>query len=471
MDLLIDKADYILTLDNERRIIKDGSIVIEDGTISCIGKTDDIRKKYSKKQFEQVIEGHHRLVSPGFVNCHVHAHEHLARGLGPNDLRTGNHLLEWLYPYYGSLDADDEYIAAKIACLDMIKSGTTCFIDVGVTNVDSLGKAVTETGIRAIIGRRIMDKPPENIPEKWRPGLKESLYFGSVRSALKETDENILRWNGAEKDRIRAWVILNGKQTCSDELYVKGSELSQKRKVGFYFHMASSIEEAKLFERDTGDWPITHLDKLGVLRPEVLMAHVVALKDEEVKLLKNRGSKVCFCPGTAVKEAKGATAIGKFPELLSAGVTVSLGCDGASAAGSFDMVRQIYLVSTIFRDARMDPRIVPPEQGLEMGTINGARSLLWNDQIGSLEAGKKADMILFDTSRLDWLPMIDPVRNLVYSADGHSIDTTIIDGKVVVENGRAKFVNEKELTDQAQQRMTTILKKGGVKAVHAWPIV
>jgi cytosine/adenosine deaminase-related metal-dependent hydrolase len=119
----------------------------------------------------------------------------------------------------------------------------------------------------------------------------------------------------------------------------------------------------------------------------------------------------------------------------------------------------------------MDPRIVPPEQGLEMGTINGARSLLWNDQIGSLEAGKKADMILFDTSRLDWLPMIDPVRNLVYSADGHSIDTTIIDGKVVVENGRAKFVSEKELTDQAQQRMTTILKKGGVKAVHAWPIV
>lgn len=470
MNILIEDTAYVITLNPERQVIRDVSIVVEGNTITAVGKASGIRKDYSPRFFDRVLDARRRVVTPGFINCHVHAHEHLARGLDPATESTTEALLNWFYPYYGALSAEDEYVASTLACIDMLKTGTTCFIDLGVNHVDQLVKAVRETGIRAIVGRRVMDRLPPKIPSHWKPELKEALYFPSADSAIKETKKVLEKWRDAEDGRVKAWVTLNGKRTITDELYVKASELARRENVGYYFHMASSIEEAKATEKETGDWPITHLQKLGVLDPNVLIAHAVAVKNKEVETLKKRRVKICYCPGTALKEAKGATAIGKFPEMLKAGVTVSLGCDGANAAGSFDMVRQTYLAACLHRDSRMDPTVVSTEQALEMGTLNGAKALLWNHEIGSVEEGRKADLVLFDIARPEWLPVIDVVRNLVYSASGQSVDTVLVDGRIVVEGKTVRTVREEEFLGIAQEQAEEVLKKARLKPVHAWPL-
>lgn len=470
MNLLIEGAAYIITLNPKRQVLRDASIVIENNKITAIDKTTNIKKQYPKHSFDKTINATKRVVTPGFADCHVHAHEHLARGLDPATEKTTDALVNWFYPYYAAMTPDDEYFSSTLACIDMLKTGTTSYIDLGVHHVDQLFKAVKETGIRAVIGRRVMDRLPDKLPSHWKPGVKETMYFPSADAAIKETQKVLSKWKQAENGRIKTWVTFNGKRTISDELYLKGAELAKKEKTGYYFHMASSIEEAKATEKETGDWPITHLEKLGVLDSNVLIAHCVAVKDNEVNTLKKRDAKVCWCPGTAVKEAKGATAIGKFPEMLKAGVTVSLGCDGANAAGSFDMVRQTYLAACLHRDARMDPTVITTEQALEMGTLNGAKALLWDKETGSIEAGKKADLVLFDMNTPEWQPIIDVVRNLVYSASGQSVDTVIVDGNIVVENKKMTTVDEQYFIEKAQERSEAILDRTGLEIEHGWPV-
>ena len=470
MNLLVENAAYVITLNQARQVLRDASIAVEGNIITAVDKAIEVQKTYSRGFFDKVIDGRKRVVSPGFVDCHVHAHEHLSRCLDPANERTTEALLNWFYPYYASLTPEDEYVASTLACIDMLRSGTTCFIDLGVFHVDQLVRATSETGIRAVVGRRVMDRLPPTIPPHWKPWMKDILYFPSAEAAIRETKEILSRWKHTEGDRIKAWVTLNGKRTITDELYVKAAELAHQEKVGFYFHMASSFEEAKATEQESGDWPMTHLEKLGVLDANVLIAHGVAVKNEEVDLLRKRGTKICYCPGTAVKEAKGATAIGRFPEMLKAGVTVSLGCDGVNASGSLNMIRQTYLAASLHRDARMDPMVITPEEALEMGTRNGAVSLLGDREIGSIEPGKKADFILFDTTRPEWLPILDPVRNLVYSASSQSVDTVVVDGKVVVEARTVTTLNEKEFLSRAQERAELVLQRAGLQPVHGWPI-
>jgi cytosine/adenosine deaminase-related metal-dependent hydrolase len=253
-------------------------------------------------------------------------------------------------------------------------------------------------------------------------------------------------------------------------LFVKARQLADEYGVGTSYHIASFIEEAREAERVFGVWPITHLESLGALGANLVIIHAVAVKDEEVAVLARNGTKVAHCPGAALHLAKGASRLAKMPEMLAQGVTVALGADGVCASGTFDMTRQMFLAAGLFKDARMDPTAIPAETALEMATINGAKALLWEREIGSIDVGKRADLVMFDVNRPEWVPTHDVVRALVYSANGASVKTVIVDGQVIVRDGRMQTVDESRLLDKAREAAERIARRAGLSPGSRWPV-
>lgn len=208
-----------------------------------------------------------------------------------------------------------------------------------------------------------------------------------------------------------------------------------------------------------------------MLGPNLLLTHCTAVTDREVGILAERGTKVAYCPGAALRLAKGTTRIGKIPEMLAAGVTVSLGADGVSSSGTFDHARLAGLVAGLFKDARMDPTLVPAETALEMATLNGARAALWDDALGSVEVGKKADLALYDVNGPEWVPRHDVVRNLVYCADGRSIRTVLVEGRVVYDDGRAVGIDAGKAVEEGSAAGERIARRVGLDPRTRWPVV
>jgi 5-methylthioadenosine/S-adenosylhomocysteine deaminase len=198
---------------------------------------------------------------------------------------------------------------------------------------------------------------------------------------------------------------------------------------------------------------------------------MIQLNDHEVDLLAKRDVKVVHCPTTALRLAYGATAAGKFPEMIKKGICVSLGCDGTNSSNLVDMGRAVYLVAGLFKDCRMDINMIPAETALEMGTINGARSMLQDNETGSIEAGKKADLVLFDRRRVEWTPLFNVINSYVYTADGKSVDTVFIDGKIVLEHGKMTSLDELEVYDKVQALGEELISRAKLKPTMKWPTV
>jgi 5-methylthioadenosine/S-adenosylhomocysteine deaminase len=475
--LLIRNADDILTLDPRRRILERHSLLVDGDSITDIGPAAEMDAKHlaACRGTGAVLEARGRLVLPGYVNTHVHTFEHLSRGLIPDDLSTFDWAVKYARPFYAALTEDEAYLSAKLACLDMLRNGTTCFVDVNILvslgHFDAVAQAVTESGMRAVLGRGVFDRMPKEMVDAMSPALRQRVLFPSAEAALREVDALLGRWTSSAGGRVRAWASVYGLfPYCSDELFAGLRAVSERHGVGRAFHMASSIEEARAVEARVGVWPITHLDRLGVLGPDLLLTHCTAVTDREVAILAERGTKVAYCPGAALRLAKGTTRIGKIPEMLAAGVTVSLGADGVSSSGTFDHARLACLVAGLFKDARMDPTLVPAETALEMATLNGARAIL-RDDLGSIEVGKKADLALYDLNAPEWTPRHDVVRNLVYCADGRSIRTVLVDGRVVYDDGRAPGIDAGKTLEEANIAGERIARRIGLEPKTRWSVV
>jgi len=476
--LLIRDADYVVTLDGRRRILKRHSLLIEGKRIADVGPSAQMDARHFERCRAQgtVLEARGRLVIPGYVNTHVHTFEHLSRGLIPDDLSTFAWGATYARPFYASLTEHEAYVAARLACLEMLRSGTTCFVDVNILvshgHLDAVAQAVSESGLRAVLGRGVFDLMPKAMAAAMSPELQQRVLSPSASAALAEVSALLDRWTSTAGGRIRAWASIYGLfPYCSDELFAGLRAVAERYGVGMAFHMASSIEEARMVEQRVGTWPITQLDKLGVLGPNLLLTHCTAVTDREVEILAARGTKVAFCPGAALRLAKGITRIGKIPEMLAAGVTVSLGADGVSSSGTFDQARLAGITAGLFKDARMDSTLVPAETALEMATLNGARAVLWDDAVGSVEIGKTADLALYDIETPEWVPRHDVVRNLVYCADGRSIQTVLVDGTVVYDGGTAIGINARKAVDEAKLAGEQIVHRLRLEPRPRWPVV
>ena len=406
---------------------------------------------------DRVIDGRRRLVLPGFVDTHVHLSEHLNRGLLLDDIPVDRYLPDWLVPLYATMTPEEEQVAALLACVEMIRTGTTTFCEAGTLfDVPAVARAVDAVGLRAILGRWTWDLASGPGP------LKQS-----TDEALQLTGTVLAEVNGKLSPRVSAWPLLIGFGTCSERLIRGAHALAERHDTGW-----GMMQFASHPSRKTADTlPLATLDAWGVLEPRTKLAHMVHVDDADIALLARRDVKIAHCPSAALKHVKGLSAHGRFADMLDAGVCVSLGGDSANGSNHFDMLRLMYLAALVPKDARLDPGVMPPERVLEMATIHGARALGLEREIGSLEPGKRADLIVFDLDLPEWRPLLDPVNTLVYSASAASVRTVMVDGRVVLDERRVTTVDEGEVLARAERLSRPYLARAGLAARPKWPML
>lgn len=461
--ILIDHLAFALTVDAEDSILTDAAILIEDGRITDIGESVRVTERQRHRRIDQRVDGSRLGVIPGLIDTHVHLSETLSRAIFPDVLSTRTWVFHWAKPFYAHVGEQDEQVSVALGMAEMLRSGTTCFLDMGAQNDAGItARAAAQLGIRGVVGRHAADRKPVEIPPGWSDEMIAHHFFADHNEALAALEDSVRRWDGHADGRVRCWVNIEGKEPCSLELHLGARELAAKLGVGTTYHIASSIEESRLSQQKYGYWPVSRIAEHGGLDDNLVLAHAVALTDDEVGAVADADTAVAFCPSTSMKLAKGATAIGKYPEMLDAGVTVGLGTDGVSAAGNLNLHRQTHLVAGMFKDARLDPSTVGARKALRMATIDGARALGWADEIGSLEIGKQADLVLFDLQHHEWTPYSDPLQALVWSVSAASIDQTWVAGRCLYSQNKVATLDESSLRAEARQRAASIVRAAGL---------
>lgn len=433
-DILI-KNGYVITMDLRHRILENGSVVIEDGKISAVGKN-------IKAKSEKTIDARGKAVLPGLINAHTHLSMTLLRGVA-DDMP----LMEWLqkkiWPIEENLTAGDCYAGALLGSLEMIKSGTTCFAD-QYFYMEDVARAVEKAGLRGVLARGIIELDD---PEK-------------RKKTIKEGERLVKNCQGMAHGRITTMFGPHAAYTCSPECLIQVKELSRKYRVGIHTHIAETKEEVEMMEKKYGKRPVEHLDKLDFLGPEVLAAHCVWLTKKEIEVIKEKGVKPVHNPVSNMKTASGVAPI---PEMMEAGIPVALGTDGAASNNSLDMFSEMKFAALLNKVHKLDPTVVPAQAVLEMATIKGAIGLGLQREIGSLEVGKKADIVLVDLKKPHLAPLHNVISHLVYSAVGSDVDTVIVDGEVLMQEGKVLSLNEDKVLEDVQKVSDDLLARGGFK--------
>lgn len=456
--LLID-AWYVVTMNEHRDIIHRGSVAVDYGKIIDIGKTADLEQRYAPARR---MGGDRFVATPGMVNTHIHiTGEPLTRGYVPDDTPFEENVFVWLTNLYAAYDEGDERCSAQLAATEMLRSGTTTFLEAGTIRLlDEVVDGLSEVGIRGRLGAWVWDLPPE-----------PDVYRQDTDAAIARLEDQLDRHRTAADGRLAAWSTVVGHTTCSEPLWKAARQLADDHGVGMSFHMSPAQVDPDGYIAEFGQRPMVHLDEIGVLADDVCITHCVHVDDAEIDAMARTGSSVAHCPTTALKVSYGVTQIGKMPEMVQRGVNVSIGTDGNNASNYSDLMRATYLVAGLFKDGRMDPQMFPAEKAYEMATIGGARSMGLQDEIGSLEVGKRADVVLHDTDRPEWRPLLNVVNQLVWSADGRGVHTVIVDGRVVVEDSRMTTIDEAALWAEAQRRGEEIVARSGLPDRAKFPIV
>ena len=452
-DLIIRNAT-IFTVDPERRVILDGAIVIEKDRIKDIGKSEAITKAY---RASKVIDGNGKLVMPGLINLHFHAYHGVHRGVTPENL-TGEVWSRWVHgKVMNHLTKESEVAATVAGLIETIKSGTTTVLESGSFNSEDVIEAVAGVGARAFMGRRVHDQAV----------MGHSALLQKTEACLKLNEQLLIKYkNGLADGRVKPHVCIAGNGKCSDTLLMESKKMAESYGVILNMHQAGRLEQVFDNLDRTGMRPIEHLNHLGFLGPNLNLVHMIQVNDLEIEMLREHRVNVIHCPATALKLAMGLATFGRFPEMLNRGVNVGLGTDAVDCASYHDMIRVMYLAAVIFKDHRFDCNVMGAETAIEMATINGARALGMENEIGSLEKGKKADVIVIDMSGVDWIPVHNPIQNLVYSASGHSVQTVIVDGRVVMENREMVDVDERKILAECQKTSEALIRKCGVNPFH-----
>ncbi len=457
VDFLI-KGWQVVTMNENRDIIVDGAVAIRGDQIVAVGKATDLVQRFSAKE---TVGGPHMVVTPGLVNTHIHVTgEPLARGYVPDDTPFEENVFQWLCPLYAAHTPEEEKLSAQLAAVEMLKSGTTTFLEAGTVRfLEPVLEGLAALGIRGRLGRWVWDLPPE--PDVYRQDTDQAIGF------LQHQLEN---FKSVDEGRLGTWSTLVGHTTCSDPLWKAARELATEHGTGMSFHMSPAALDPDGFREEFGQLPLVHLEELGVLGDDVVITHCVHVADEEISLMARRGTHVSHCPTTALKVSYGVTQIGKIPEMVTAGINVAIGTDGNNASNYSDLMRATYLVAGLFKDARRDPQMFPAEKAYEMATLGGAKALQLEDQIGSLEPGKKADVVLHDTDRPEWRPLHNVMNQLVWSADGRGVDTVFVDGRRVVEGGQITAFDEREFYERCQIAGESVVDRSGLPDRSKFPL-
>lgn len=460
VDLLI-RQGTLLTLDPAMRVLAGGSLAVSGSRIAAVLEPGEDLSRLSPKR---VIDARGKLVMPGLINAHRHFYS-TPRGL-ITDLVTRNALKDFVYPYYHAIPPEQLYFDALAIMAEMIRTGTTCFSEPGCEHIETVIRAVEKAGMRATTGLWIWDHlgpdavkcPPDFLPLK-------------TDEALRMMEDAIVRYDGALDGRVTVHATIEGAGTCSDELTVGAKVLAEQYGRLAILHKSTSMEEVEIERKAFGHRPTEHLFHVGALGPNVLLNHVTAIDEREVQMLAETKTRVCQNPSAALKLGKGTTRTGKFPELSAAGVLIALGTDSNNSSNFNDMFREVYLAAVLPKDSRMDPSVMTAEKALLMATREGAETLLMGDAIGSLEAGKKADVILLDMEGIEWALGGGIIDTLVYSLTGDAVETVIVDGAVLMERKELKTIDEEEAFRKIQEGAEATMRRLGLRPKSRWPVL
>ncbi|MGB8541821.1 MAG: amidohydrolase [Candidatus Acidiferrales bacterium] len=427
VDLLVT-GGTVVTMDSQRRVIENGAVAIKGDSIVAVGPRAEIESKF---EAAQTIDAHGALVLPGLINGHAHAAMSLFRGLA-DDLS----LDEWLQKYIFPAEARNvtpEFVewGTKLGVLEMLRGGITIYADMYYFE-DVVARVTKDAGMRGVLGETIIDFPaPDN---------------KTLEQAFAYTQKYLDHWKG--DSLIVAAVAPHSIYTCSEKTLQDSAALARRNNAPILIHIAEAQFELEQSRAKHGVTPVGYLERIGFLGPDVVGAHCIWVDQADIATLAHFNVGCTNNPSSNMKTAAGVMPV---PEMLAAGEPIGIATDGAASNNNQDLFEEMDLAAKLQKVSRMDPRALPAKQVVEMATINGARALHMEKMIGSLEPGKKADLILVDTDTPHSAPMYDVYSEIVYALKASDVRTVVIAGKIVMKDRRMLTLDEKEILAKAQE--------------------
>ena len=425
VDILVFNGT-ILTMDDQNTVIPDGLLTVEGDRISSIRKNGKGSILAHKE-----IDAEDGLILPGLINSHTHAAMTLFRGLA-DDLPLMEWLNNYVFPVEGKMDADFVRVGSLLACAEMILSGTTTFCDMYLFE-EEVAKAAKESGMRCLVGEVLYDFPSPN--------------YGSVEKGFTYTKELIERWK--EDPLVDIAVEPHSLFTCGVDLLHEANDLALNSDVPLILHVAETRAELEQIEKQYGKRPVQHLMDLGLLGPHLIADHCVYINESEIEVLAEHKVSVVHNPESNMKLASGFAPV---PEMIAKGVTVGLGTDGCASNNNLDLFAEMDMAAKLHKVNKLDPTVMDAQTLFKMATIDGARALGFEKVTGSLEVGKRADLIIIDTKKPHLIPMYNPYSHLVYAAGGHDVKHSIINGSIVMEDRKLLTLEVEDIMEQAKEQ-------------------
>lgn len=429
MNILI-KNIGLAPMNGREDFIENTNIYISEDKIVHIG---ELREDL---EVEREIDGKYKIAMPGLVNAHTHIGMSLLRNYA-DDMPLHDWLTKKIWPTEANLTGEDVYWGSLLSMVEMIESGTTAFCDMYFF-MDEVAKALEESGMRGVLTRGLIEEQ------------------GESQNKLDETRKLFNDWNGKADGRIKVMVAPHAPYTCSPDFLKETMNLAKELNTGIHIHLSETKKELEDSLEAHGKTPIKHVDDLGLLDIHTIGAHCVHVNDEDIKIMKEKGIFPVNNPSSNLKLASGFTPVDK---MLKAGIPVALGTDGSSSNNNLNMFEEIHLASIINKAVNEDAVSVPSIKALEMATINGAKALDWEEEIGSIEVGKKADMILIDTDKPHLYPHHDQISSLTYSVQGSDVDTVIVNGNIIMENRIIKTLDVEKIKYMVEKRAKELIER------------
>lgn len=423
---------HLLTMDSNYTQYEDGYIMIEGNLIQDYGHLADL----PLQAFDQIIDGNGSIAMPGMVNTHTHLGMIPFRSLGDD---TPDRLTRFLFPLeHTCMTKELAYHSAKYAIAEMQLAGVTTFFDMYYFE-DEIAVATDEMQARAILGESVIDKSPDS----------NEPYGG-----LSYSESFIPKW--LHHDRITPAVAPHAPYTNTDESLIAASQLAKKYQVPFSIHLSEMTFEIDKYRDLHQQTPVEYLHSLGVLDDQTLAAHCIFVTESDIRLMQAQGVAVAHCIGANTKSAKG---VAPLQSMLEAGLKVGLGTDGPSSGNTLDLFTQMRLVANFHKTYNQNRAVFPARDIVRLATIGGAEAIGMADVIGSIERGKKADIVLVETQSINMFPIFDPYSALVYSANASNVSHVWVDGKLVVENKELLTTSVSNLRENLAQEMTYFKEK------------
>jgi 5-methylthioadenosine/S-adenosylhomocysteine deaminase len=441
MSSILIKNGTLVTMDSANRILR-GDLFIRGSQIVELGTTE--------QSADIVIDASECAVIPGFVQTHIHLCQTLFRGAA-DDLALIDWLKKRVWPMEAAHSAASVTAAARLGIAELIKGGTTCALTMETVNHTSqVFQVVEDSGFRATVGKCMMDKGdevPKPLQEQTSQSIEESLSL-------------LERWHGRANGRIRYCFAPRFAISCTRELLMRVGQLSREHGVMIHTHASENRTECTMVETETGMRNINYLDSVGVSGRHVALAHCVHLTNDEIRILKSTSTNVAHCPSSNLKLGSG---IAPITQLLDEEISVSLGADGAACNNRLDMFTEMR-TATLLQKALHGPEVLPANRMLRMATIDGARALGLESEIGSLEVGKRADLAIVSLDRLHMSPEAEVVSSLVYAAEASDVQTVIVDGRLLMRDRTLLTLGEADVIADADAQGELLMSRAGLTA-------